>query len=308
MVRLLLLGWLLFQGGYSFAQDNQSVFETDPITEPRHEAGTNAEGENADQQSASPLNEVAIFERLGRLEATIETVRSDQKGDGQIDREVRDLQAQEDMAFWAKAMFWATAGTVVLTLLALLALIRTLHHTRRAADYAKDMVDEAKNTTTAAVESLRLTEKHGRAQLRAYLTLKECSVPDSIPDGFLGVRFLVENSGQTPANIRRICTVARAVTGKIMKHDISNGTDRAYRATIGAGHAMTMHGGNTLVRMDKFHDKIKSGDMSIVAHISIEYADIFDEVHTSTFTRVMEGGMNIPGSLAVSPDYPDEAT
>ena len=55
-----------------------------------------------------------------------------------------------DMAFWAKLMFWASALGVLSTFAGLLLIWRTLHHTRRAADYALDMVREAEEATAEA--------------------------------------------------------------------------------------------------------------------------------------------------------------
>ncbi len=55
------------------------------------------------------------------------------------------------MAQWAEWMFYAAAATVALTLAALFAIIRTLVHTRRAADYTRDMLVEAEKSTAAAI-------------------------------------------------------------------------------------------------------------------------------------------------------------
>ena len=54
------------------------------------------------------------------------------------------------MALWAMLMFFASTASVVVTVVGVVLIWRTLHHTRRAADYAKDMVDKSKLATQAA--------------------------------------------------------------------------------------------------------------------------------------------------------------
>ena len=49
----------------------------------------------------------------------------------------------------------ATVASVFVTLAGLALIGRTLHHTRRTADYAFNMVDEAKKTTKATVDAAR---------------------------------------------------------------------------------------------------------------------------------------------------------
>lgn len=116
------------------------------------------------------------------------------------DRENRDLEAQEGMAKWAEYMFYATAGTVLLTFFALIAIVRTLHHTRRAADYASDMVHEAAATTIAAQETVDVTKKIGRQQNSAYVSVSSanmCFTTEAEKDAVAWVTF--HNSGHTPA-------------------------------------------------------------------------------------------------------------
>lgn len=309
MLRLLVVLVLLLSQQNLLAQHGETAVETQPIPKPGHESSAKAKEPVAVEQEDGADHQPTILQRLERLETFVETAQSKQQGQRNPDHEVRDLQAQETMAFWTAPMFWASGVTVVLTFAALLALIRTLHHTRRAADYAKDMTDEAKATTEAAVKSLALTESHGRAQLRAYVTLKEAAVPESVPDGYLGVKLVIENCGQTPAFIHRMRSTVRATNGPIMKSDIEvDGHDEPYRAVIGAGHSKEIYAGNTTQRIPGFYESVKKGQMSVVAHLRIEYTDIFATEHTSVFTRVMEGGVNIPGGLGLKSGFPDQVT
>lgn len=74
----------------------------------------------------------------------------------------RDLYAQEEMALWAKLMFLVSFVGLLLTAAALWAIVRTLHQTRRAADYTEGMLDEAKEATKAAQDSVRTMQQDQR--------------------------------------------------------------------------------------------------------------------------------------------------
>lgn len=107
------------------------------------------------------------------------------------------------MALWTMWMFFAAAAGVLLTLAALIAILRTLHHTKRAADAAADMVHEAKLTTKAANDTIEETRRIGVAQTRAYLQFSLLEV-EYIPVGGGskdGIRISGElsNKGYSPA-------------------------------------------------------------------------------------------------------------
>lgn len=125
------------------------------------------------------------------------------------DREKRDLQAQEEMALWAERMFYATFATVVLTFIALFGIIRTLHHTRRAADYTEGMLSEAKATTKAAIDAANQAERQAEF---AEKTFRNIEVPRLYPrlkatDLYnrakqrSALRYEIVNLGRTPAVI-----------------------------------------------------------------------------------------------------------
>ena len=134
---------------------------------------------------------------------------------------IADLQAQKDMAFWAKLMVWATVCTGGITFIGIVLIWRTLHHSRRAADAAKEMVTEARATTKAAqdtvVEGRKATaaanrsadiqEKAFRRLERPYLFIR------FIPTGGLrrankhakpSIRYTLVNYGKTPAVFKAI--------------------------------------------------------------------------------------------------------
>ncbi|MEP2890460.1 hypothetical protein [Tateyamaria sp.] len=87
------------------------------------------------------------------------------------------------MAKWAELMFYA--ATVALTLAALFAIVRTLHHTRRAADSSERMASD--------------TQKIGPAQVRAYVSVEQATGALHEPTRVFGVTFRIRNNGQSPA-------------------------------------------------------------------------------------------------------------
>lgn len=91
------------------------------------------------------------------------------------ERELRDLKAQESMAFWAAAMFWATIGTVVVAGIGLIYIRKTLLETRRI----------------------------GQAETRAYLSIK--SGKYDAAGGWLWLEVEIENFGNSPARNVTVC-------------------------------------------------------------------------------------------------------
>lgn len=114
-----------------------------------------------------------------------------------LDRDVRDVAAQEAMAEWARWMFWATMGGVGLGLLSLAAIVVTLLYTRRAALSAEVMAEDARAI--------------GRAQVRAYLHCHKAEY--QLGEGYIGVGVHLENTGQSPAS-------AILVTGSVTINEI----------------------------------------------------------------------------------------
>lgn len=140
-----------------------SPSEGEPVSEPRQEESAPAGEQRSAQEEQTALD---VVPALDRIETAIRELIAEEdqiQRREQEARENRDLAAQEEMAKWAMWMFWATFATVLLTFAALAAIIRTLHHTRRAADYAKDMVAEAKETTKAARDSVGEARKGAEA-------------------------------------------------------------------------------------------------------------------------------------------------
>lgn len=76
----------------------------------------------------------------------------------EIDRAERDLVAQEDMAWWAAAMFFATVISVLVTAVGVYLVGKTLGATKEAGNYAKLAASHAESAAKAGWEAVKQSE------------------------------------------------------------------------------------------------------------------------------------------------------
>lgn len=198
---------------------NHLTAQSTAENQPRQEESTTDANQEREEQGGETEDLTAALEGI---EAAIRDLIAEEDkiaAEAQQNREQRDLEAQEDMAIWAERMFYATAATVALTLVALYAIIRTLHHTRRAADYTEGMLVEAKATTVAAVTNVEIAQTTSTNQLRPWLAFRgfnNMHLQDTQNNGSqepIGIGFqpILENFGQSPAIIESNYTNFRLV-------------------------------------------------------------------------------------------------
>jgi hypothetical protein len=129
----------------------EPALESQPVAEPRQEPGTEQGEDHAAQEQteagqiepALKAIETAIRDLIAE-EDTIERERQQQ-------REMADLEAQQEMALWAERMTWATWASVGLTFVGLILIGRTMLYTRDAALYTGDAALHTKTGADAAV-------------------------------------------------------------------------------------------------------------------------------------------------------------
>ncbi len=192
-----------------------SLAWSQPNSEDHHsqEEGIHSIGIQDQQLKQAHTDIVTALKGLETAVRDLKPESSDSVREAQQQREVRDLDAQEAMASWAERMFYATLASVILTFGALLAIVRTLHHTKRAADYTAGMLVEAKATTEAAKGATNAAKEAndivGRAQ-RPYVFVSDDG-PNPIEWLNGGTtfcwKFSVGNYGSVPAIIKT-CTVS----------------------------------------------------------------------------------------------------
>lgn len=171
------------------------------ISRPGQSASANADAEKRSSEPSSALPASAalsITDSLQRIAAAQETqAKGGDSADEKQDKKA-DLQAQKDMAFWAKLMFFASVGSLVFTIAATGLLVFTFKQTRRAT-YA------ARQSAVSARQAVRDSRKSAEKQLRAYVDVFHVSAtwlaePDDVTMKKVRVQAQFKNTGQTPAH------------------------------------------------------------------------------------------------------------
>nr|WP_295470281.1 hypothetical protein [Mesorhizobium sp.] len=252
-------------------------------------AGQQQEAAPASQQDATPEPSYAdrLLTAIERIEPAVrELITEEDKvaAEEQRRRDNDDLKAQESMARWAFWMFIAAAVSVVATFVGLALIARTLHHTRRAADYAAEMVDEAKATTEAAERSIIESGKMGRAQNRAYLVVEPNGINQLSGRKDVMGHVLLRNVGNVPARnvtlyVRMEISTHPEPTAKDRRRNfpVRKPTGKATRVVHPSGH---MHQGSE----DTFPtDAAEQSDHNVYVWGVAYYEDGFGEPRFTKF-------------------------
>ena len=192
------VGWLVCSQSIYAQQVTKPALKSQPVA-PSQQGDANS-GQQNDAPKEQPKPEI-LTPALKQIESAIRDIvpqKDEAKDQGQEERDKADLQAQVDMAFWAKGMFWAAAFTFMSTVAGLILIWRTLFHTRRAANYAGCMLAEAAAATKAAQDAVDVTREIGEAQVRAYLTCT--SAKYTISKKSIFCQLVIANKGQSPAD------------------------------------------------------------------------------------------------------------
>ena len=92
------------------------------------------------QSNEKATQSAEIVSNIRGIRSTPETqnVKTDPYEKERNEREKRDLQAQENSAYWAGAMFWVTFAAAVLSIIGIGLVWTTFRETRKANDIARD--------------------------------------------------------------------------------------------------------------------------------------------------------------------------
>jgi hypothetical protein len=164
----------------------------------------------------------------------------------QWERERRDLYAQEAMALWAAWMFFITAA-------AFAAILRTLHHTRRAADYAADMVKAD----------------------RAWMSFGSIEPRFLEPDGFMGFDVKWTNCGRSPAlDVVAVSAIGFGEHGE-PPPTFTRRTSAAWAKSSPVGPSLSHR---TLIDWvdDKKYESWRRREIRMFAYSIIHYTDVYD--------------------------------
>ena len=179
--------------------------ERNPVSEPRQRDSTSA---TENEAAADVPQTIDITPSLQGIERAIQNLITDVdqiERQRQQEREISDLQAQLDMAFWAKAMFWATTATVIVTLIGVVLIWRTLKHTAQAEKLTGDALKQAEAQTIIARQSANFTRQSALRLERPYLFI-EVQSTDQLRTPAVNMTpqlsYRIVNHGKTPAILR----------------------------------------------------------------------------------------------------------
>jgi hypothetical protein len=142
---------------------------------PHASSEANVGGEKPPSSLASPPK-TPIGDSLKRIAEAQEAIAAASKPSDEKERDQRDLEAQQEMACWARWMFYATAFGALVAVVGTGLLLATLRHARSSAE----------------------------TQLRAYVNVfdvraKWLAEPDDVIMKNVQVQVHFKNTGQTPA-------------------------------------------------------------------------------------------------------------
>jgi hypothetical protein len=221
------------------------------------------------------------------VEAGPEGPKTCEEAGSEHHRECQDLQAQKDMAKWARLMYFVTASGIVVSGFVAVFVLLTFRQTKRTADAARDAVGVASDSA----------EK----QLRAYINVVSAAAvwnKDEPPDcTVLPVRVQVnfKNSGNTPAHDVSSWMIVRNmwVNEPEFTHAIET-TSRGVQGPGGIDHLEDLH------PAEDFNNGVvegwKKGLKCLFAFGEIRYVDAFGKPRFTRFRLVMpRAGMSDDG-------------
>ena len=188
-----------------------------------------------------------------------------------------DLQAQKDMAIWAKYMFFASLVGIPIAILGLFYVRRTLH--------------EARLTTAAALEGAEIARQIGQAQVRAYLNISGGRYEAYTP--MIRFHLDIANLGNSPAtNIRLKVKVYSEINinraGKFPMMDLVYHEGRLFGVANITATATTVHAAfiapesSNAEHYDTLYDTIVRGGWFKLS-CELIWKDVFEEWHAETF-------------------------
>lgn len=243
------------------------------------DSGTSASSAGATSSAPS----VAVNEGAKRPEASPASPVTCKEAGAELHKECQDLQAQKDMAKWARLMYFVTALGVVVSAIVAGFVLLTFRQTRRATEAARKAADAARDAVSAA-------EKNAAKQLRAYVW-KEVVTESLVElmDGRSAIDLTIRNSGQSPAKKVR-AWVKMGVYGTDHSDGArfadeppeSFGKDRGFIVNPHSSHSL--HAESTYPLNTLERDYLRTGEMSYFLWGAIYYQDGFaDADRVTTF-------------------------
>lgn len=182
----------------------------------------------------------------------------------------KDLEAQQDMAFWAQAVFWLTAIGAAISAFGIYFVWLSLRQTRQAISTDREV---------------------GHAQVRAYLTI-ESETPIISPGKVPLHEFQIKNTGQSPAYsvayIAGFLVLPKPLPpGRRHLGSIAGGQEMPNMA-LGSNASMTVEGvGPDLLSHQEYSDVV-AGRQGLYFFARVFYKDVFQQEHETSLVGVLD--------------------
>jgi hypothetical protein len=194
------------------------------------------------QQSveAQPTIPIAIQNDIHDIARSLDREANRKPSALEDERAEKNLQSQEDMAKWAGRMFFVGLSETLVTLIGVVLVALTLWQTKRAADAAK--------------QTLGLTDKNSKLELRAYLSVEPAGIRQLLGRNEGLGQVSVRNVGKVPARDVYVFVCMRLSADRDVDFAVPADPDDVSRV-IQPGAAMTQGSQNYL----PISDVIKPG-------------------------------------------------
>lgn len=244
-------------------------------------ANASAQQNDAVPASAFPASTALAIQRSLESIATAQVAQANAgKSADDSKREKQDLEAQQDMAYWAKAMFFATLLSAAVSAGATWLLFLTLKQSRLATFAAL-------RAAVANRQAVRVARENAEKELRAYLNvfeiIAEWKNDEDLAQHRIWVSIQIKNVGQTPAhNVRSWMGYVSSKTEPVEFGEI----EAKSPAVCSPGQSLWMSDEVTLIGEDKVLNW-KRGKETFYVWGKIVYVDVFDEPRETSFRYVM---------------------
>ncbi len=243
------------------------------------------EGQPEPRGYPKPVSPPSVQDLLYRIASALEAANAEPETAEETERAQRDLAAQEGMAVWAKAMFWATTAGVFFTMIGIWLVWLNLREARKVTTQAVETAAAVIRSADAAAESVveaRKATEAARSMLAAERAYVFVSPHLHRKGGKTFACVTVFNLGRTPALIGRCLFHLHQLPPEQFAYMVD---EDGY---WGSRDMPIESGGNLLIWEREFVlDAPKSGNLWGI----IEYKDVIGNSYSTRFRYwISDGG------------------
>jgi hypothetical protein len=246
----------------------------------KHHPGSGKHGTTEIHSEAQQITPEQLAELISRRR---QAQYADRHASSENERSERDLVAQEEMAKWARYLFWTSLVGVAL-------LAGTLYETNR--------------TAIAAQDAVRVTKDSAEKQLRAYVTMVSVHITQFEVGLPIKLEIRMKNCGQTPAyDYRGGYTMTTVPLHGAKTYRFNRPIEDATwsRTVLGPGiETGTLFPNNHILSKSE-HDHVTAGSHALFVWGYDAYTDAFGKQQSMWFRYQHTGPVEYPQRMLVSP-------